>query len=829
MADLNTNQIQDNLKAIFDDENRVVVFWYDGDMEFEETLSSLKLDNVKIYHLEKDNIFKTKVLLEVIDKESDYLIYAPFKRPKDEDNYLIDIIKYSKVFMAEMTALILTQLNISLDYQDVLDEHKEFFFSKDRKNKYINLLLDYHNVSEDTLRLAMMGVLLNISMVDLDLLVSKLISLDLEKRNVYFSNLGKYNLVDEFWKMMRKEYGYDDSDYSIDRFIIGLFARYADIESPRLNLSGTLNYNINDRARVRRLIDNYLSEETLIKTNRQVYSYLKDNSVFSDIESIINVRIFEEIDLRIIDWMIDRIILQQYDIEIKGQNLLETIDYRTSGLLSTYNLEYVFLRNVLNFNKYVGTDDASTFNEVLKAYVTTNYKVDYYYREVISTYENLENQDKFEEIYKIVENDYTQKYLNTMIPLYVDKYDYGMLNLKKQRNFYNDHLYNENLKTVVIISDALRYEAGVKLKEKLEADNRYDVKLDYMLTSLPSTTAVGMAALLPNRTLEITDEYDVLVDGRSTQGLKQRESILQSYDSNIIALQYKHLMDNKNDVIEHAKGKSIIYVYHNQIDAIGDDVKTESQIFKAVDDAIDDLERTVNFARTRLNVSNIIITADHGFIYTKSKNENFEKIDRFYESTDIINRRFILSNNNYDEVGVRNLNLQNDLDIKSEFNIHVPLSYYVFKMSGGGQNYYHGGMSPQENIVPLIKIKAEKGRVETEKVEVSVLSRLNRINSLIVKLEMLQNDSVGDRVVGADFNLYFEDSNRKVISNKINYRAHSQEKESRERITPFTFHLENRKYDSKEVYYFVVQDNDTKIENRLNVQIDIAFANDFDW
>ncbi len=829
MADLNTNQIQDNLKAIFDDENRVVVFWYDGDMEFEETLSSLKLDNVKIYHLEKDNIFKTKVLLEVIDKESDYLIYAPFKRPKDEDNYLIDIIKYSKVFMAEMTALILTQLNISLDYQDVLDEHKEFFFSKDRKNKYINLLLDYHNVSEDTLRLAMMGVLLNISMVDLDLLVSKLISLDLEKRNVYFSNLGKYNLVDEFWKMMRKEYGYDDSDYSIDRFIIGLFARYADIESPRLNLSGTLNYNINDRARVRRLIDNYLSEETLIKTNRQVYSYLKDNSVFSDIESIINVRIFEEIDFRIIDWIIDRIILQQYDIEIKGQNLLETIDYRTSGLLSTYNLEYAFLRNVLNFNKYVGIDDASTFNEVLKAYVTTNYKVDYYYRKVISTYENLDNQDKFEEIYKIVENDYTQKYLNTMIPLYVDKYDYEMLNLKKQRNFYNDHLYNENLKTVVIISDALRYEAGVKLKEKLEADNRYDVKLDYMLTSLPSTTSVGMAVLLPNRTLEITDEYDVLVDGRSTQGLKQRESILQSYDKNIIALQYKYLMDNKKEVIELAKGKSIIYVYHNQIDAIGDDIKTESQIFKAVDDAIDDLERTVNFARTRLNVSNIIITADHGFIYTKSRNENFEKIDRFYESTDIINRRFILSKNNYDEVGVRNLNLQNDLDIKSEFNIHVPLSYYVFKMSGGGQNYYHGGMSPQENIVPLIKIKAEKGRVETEKVEVSVLSRLNRINSLIVKLEMLQNDSVGDRVVGADFNLYFEDTNGKVISNKINYQAHSQEKESRERITPFTFHLENRKYDSKEVYYFVVQDNDTKIENRLNVQIDIAFANDFDW
>ena len=106
---------------------------------------------------------------------------------------------------------------------------------------------------------------------------------------------------------------------------------------------------------------------------------------------------------------------------------------------------------------------------------------------------------------------------------------------------------------------------------------------------------------------------------------------------------------------------------------------------------------------------------------------------------------------------------------------------------------------------------------------------LNRINSLIVKLEMLQNDSVGDRVVGADFNLYFEDTNGKVISNKINYQAHSQEKESRERITPFTFHLENRKYDSKEVYYFVVQDNDTKIENRLNVQIDIAFANDFDW
>lgn len=829
MSGLNMNQVQDTLNSIFNDENRVIVFWYDGNKEFKKSLSLIDLEDVKFHILSEDNIFKTKVLLEVLDKSSDYLVYAPFKRPVDADNYLIDIIKYSKTFTAEMTALILDDLDISLDYQSVLDTRIDFFASDSRKNKFVNLLRGYKNVNVDTLVFAMISTFLNVNIIDLDTLLSKLISLDSEKRNKFFDDLKRFNLTKDFWEFLRNGYGYIDNHVSIDRFIIASFAKYADIESPKLNLSCDLDYSVNDRARVIKLIDNHLDEDSLIKASRFAYDHLKENNNLNNIEYLVNLRIFEVVDLKIIDWLIERITFQEYDLLVNGLNLVEIIKYRSNSLLSTYKKELDFLESVLYFFKFISIKKTESFDEIIKNYVNDNYKVDYYYREIIKKYENLENRDKFDELYKIIENEYTSKYLNNIIPAYIKNYDYGSRHINKQRKFYNDHLYNEKLKTMVIISDALRYESGVKLKERLSLDSRYNVELDYMLTSLPSTTAVGMASLLPNRTLEVTNDNSVIIDGQSTVGLKQRERILQTYDKDIVAIRFDDLMRDRTESIELMKGKSKIYVYHNHIDAIGDDVQTESQVFGAVDKTIDDINRLVTFSWRYLSVTNIIITADHGFIYTRSRNENFEKIDRFFDTSDIINRRFILSNKEYDHVGVRKFTLSEDLDIKSELNIHVPLSYHVFKMSGGGQNYYHGGMSPQENIVPLLKIRVDRGKLETEKVEVSILSGLNRVTSLIVKLEMLQNDPIEGNIIAANYNLYFEDTDGNVISNKITYKANSAEAESRDRITGFTFHLVNREFSSSELYYFVIQDKETNIAKKQNVKIDIAFSGDFDW
>ena len=50
------------------------------------------------------------------------------------------------------------------------------------------------------------------------------------------------------------------------------------------------------------------------------------------------------------------------------------------------------------------------------------------------------------------------------------------------------------------------------------------------------------------------------------------------------------------------------------IDARGDSAKTEEQVFEAVEDTLDELVTLVR-KLTSANASNILVTADHGFIY----------------------------------------------------------------------------------------------------------------------------------------------------------------------------------------------------------------------
>ena len=75
----------------------------------------------------------------------------------------------------------------------------------------------------------------------------------------------------------------------------------------------------------------------------------------------------------------------------------------------------------------------------------------------------------------------------------------------------------------MIISDALRYECAKELSKVISyenTDNRsFNVKEEFMISSLPSYTQLGMASLLPNNEVEIKSTDDtVYVDGKSSKG-----------------------------------------------------------------------------------------------------------------------------------------------------------------------------------------------------------------------------------------------------------------------------------------------------------------------
>ena len=64
MAELSIKQIIDRLNAEFTGDTRKLVFWYDDNGEFVEDMRSVELENAKVYFLQPDNQFATKLFLE---------------------------------------------------------------------------------------------------------------------------------------------------------------------------------------------------------------------------------------------------------------------------------------------------------------------------------------------------------------------------------------------------------------------------------------------------------------------------------------------------------------------------------------------------------------------------------------------------------------------------------------------------------------------------------------------------------------------------------------------------------------------------------------------
>ncbi|MBW2663101.1 MAG: hypothetical protein JRD93_14175, partial [Deltaproteobacteria bacterium] len=58
---MDIKQIKDSLNKIFNEENKRIIFWYDAEKEFEDTISSIEIDGVNILHLNEIGSLELKI------------------------------------------------------------------------------------------------------------------------------------------------------------------------------------------------------------------------------------------------------------------------------------------------------------------------------------------------------------------------------------------------------------------------------------------------------------------------------------------------------------------------------------------------------------------------------------------------------------------------------------------------------------------------------------------------------------------------------------------------------------------------------------------------
>ena len=99
---MDLSNVETKINEIFSDSSdREIVMWYDESEEFSEEINNIKLDNAELFILDDDNWIFAKYYIESENPDINFLIYAPFRNPADEDNFLADMTHYATLFSAD--------------------------------------------------------------------------------------------------------------------------------------------------------------------------------------------------------------------------------------------------------------------------------------------------------------------------------------------------------------------------------------------------------------------------------------------------------------------------------------------------------------------------------------------------------------------------------------------------------------------------------------------------------------------------------------------------------------------------------------------------------
>ena len=795
------------------------------------------------------NWFYSKWLLNESDTESKYLVYAPFPKPSDAENPLADMYYYSVPYYTDRVSQMSQELGIDNKFKEHLSQYSNFWKNKDWIKQFKELGIDHFNV--ETIDIGLIAVLTEVEKPNFEEVIRQLL---LNDKEVYMKALEDNGLLEKFWELCEKYFGYQSETPNVDDLAACMLLTYASVTLkdtlPAVLKSYVLKKRNDVVVFVRNLMDNVLYQgaydalsEKVDKTLR-VVSRIRDElkkdagkakGQSAQLLDIVNCDAFRELDNILIDWALDQLNDEILDAQIDGMNLTQIAEQRTAKSChfeNVYKNEYQAIKYAYQMMKAVSVlEVTSDIKTMVADYQKQTYLVDSYYRWFYSAYDCIEDAERFSKVRERIENMYSFTYLQKVTPKWNQELTDNLMadtGLKRQEDFYRNYLkaYEGKNRVIVIISDAFRYECAKELMGRLEMDEKCTPKLECMISGLPTVTSVGMASLLPHKELQVNDELNVTVDGKSCADLMSRDKILKARNENNVALAFDDLIHaNQERLRELLQGKNIVYIYHNQVDARGDKPASENEVFKACEESIEEIHRLIHRLTMYLSAPKFFVTADHGFLYKRDKLHEFDKVSYDREICAYSNKRFLLTTQKVNEPGMKSRLMA----YMNNLYVTTPIGADIFKVAGGGQNYVHGGSSLQEMLIPVIELTTNTRAVAYDYVDVILTSVNRKVTNLITYFDFIQTEKVTDTMKARSLVAYFTTEEGEKISFDVPIVANSREDAPEKRTFHEKFTLKSREYKYGDKYYLVLADvNDEKnILQQYEFMIDIAFVDDF--
>ncbi|WP_226646165.1 BREX-1 system phosphatase PglZ type A [Mesobacillus subterraneus] len=852
---MNINQIESALSDIFneplkDGEQRKIVFWVDKDKEFIEDVEHLTIDGVKLYTLTDRNQFQVKYLLEEEGPSSSYLIYTNVELGV-EDNWLADTVFYSKTFYADRISLILSELQIDPSLRAMVKKYERFFNNKDRFRKFS--ALNVESYSEGMIELSIMSVLCNVKTSDFEEVLKTVLmdTLD-DDENKYLALMEKFFDIEVFWSYVSNHYGYDRDQKSLKTLFIHLVVT-AFSQSVGEDKIYELNDFISSRNKTNAVvfIDHWMHHKTDFVLFNE-YAEIAEQEI--QLSNIINnlpidtfkqTDIFPYIDRAIIIYIANGLVTQLEDYEEYTKLIkLRRAKHYYNQFASIYEALYYTVKIHEFYNHHRQGIPQSRAIDMYQAYVNEYYLMDTYYRKFYVAYDLESNHDLLKKLKTLVEDLYTNWYIGELSSHWsqaVDSemtQDWSLPGVKNQQNFYSSYIDSKirhGERVFVIVSDAMRYEIGVELADRLNTETMGVCDVETLIGVVPSITKLGMPSLLPHKEIDIDINGRVFVDGKDSSGLENRRKIIESKVADSIAVHFQDVLSmNKAGRRETFKGKKLIYIYHDTIDAMGDKASTEIYTFNAVETSLNQLYDLVKIIRDDLSGTNVFITADHGFLYQRDALEESDKVGKDLDSAIEVKRRYILSKEQREVSGQLAFNLSSVIKNEGQLTAYLPKATLRNKMQGSGINFVHGGASLQEVVVPLLAFKnkrtGQKGAKAIKKVDIKLTNTTRKITNSIFNLEFFQTEKVEDKIIPRTVVIYMADEEGNVISNEETIIGDRSFDNPTDRTFKLRFILKSIPYDRTKTYFLTVRDTETGIVvEKVPFNINLGIVSDFDF
>ena len=803
------------------EQNRYV-FWYDEGGQMKDIATSLDVPGINVLEME-GNAFSIKYQMQKGEQpETGYVIYSTEPMPEDEQNWLLDYQEEGALFSADMSSLYAAECGIAMELKEkVVDKHLAFFKKADNRNKLAAKLSPGMDSAE--IEKQMLAVVCK-SNATCEAFTYALITEANNEETTMQADLKAYHLEDFYWQQAETYFGYH-AGRNIKDLIIVLFKN--DMQS---HLTGkAADKTGNEQA---------LTNEALIfmrdwrdsRTYGDLYTEwanrledelgIKDEVCEYSMQQLLGVETFPCIDKVIAGYLLTEVI----NATITTEQMEAIIEERENKLF--FDVARHTLRALLQA-RYLFTDIEQKMNELsfdtakegFSLYEQSLYTIDLHYRHYIAEANLAESKQLLAQVTERVERTYTNHYLLALAkkwqPLIDGMDTWKMEGIFSQSVFYTTYVYpfiTNKKKIFVIISDALRYETMVELSERIAQMPRMETDMKpAMLSTLPSYTQLGMAALLPHKQLSYEKDADeVFADGMSTKGTEARSKVLQKTVARSKAITAEDFLKTTNAKTAF-KDFDLIYIYSNMIDKTGDDKASEGMVFKATEDEMAHILQMIDLIRNG-NGCNILITSDHGYLY---QNETLDETDfsDFKVMGDTIiqdSRRFVIGRGleegdavktwSAEEVGLTDSPAENGTGISS-LQVQTAKGLNRIRKQGAGSRFVHGGSMPQEVVMPVLHVNIKKKQGVSE-VSVDILNKKSKITTNTQTISFYQNQPVSEKVKEVTLRFGFYDQAGNLLSDSITltFGSTSEDSTQREQKHRFMFKRQLSELNGQEIY-----------------------------